>query len=395
MYVVPPTTNKDLKVGVFDCALRMTLLSAEYYIAVSWFVGFGLYNFAGVIIVLILLTKGFIEVISRRGGYAPINFVGESTENKTNSFIIATVRIAQLLYGIKSVQLKKKRQYLKVNSRYFKVHYFSIFPIAYCNFYMLALIFATFLRFLRQYETTYSCTTRPEFECYNMTERPLTLITNCSLYTEKDDVRCLTITYNITTAIALTGGFLLVIPKIGFLVMTFFYFKFLRPTFNCLTILGCINACLFLTGLFVNLFIGVYFSSFLPLPDISALLLFFPKEQLDLIVISAFILSIFLGCPFALMLNQYISKKELPTVPNQQQSTRPMQSSALPSVATPPAPPPPSPTTTTTTAQNSSSIPTTNQQRQRDRINMAGQQAAAKTVVMSQQDELEIKENSL
>lgn len=260
-----------------------------------------------------------------------------------------------------------------MSSKYFKVHYFSILPIVYSNFYTVILIFVTFFRFLREYEITYTCNkNNPDVECYSYSRSHSdpTLITNCSLVSETAKVRCIGVTYSFTTAITLTGGFLLLIPKIGFLLATGLYFKFLKRTLGCIIALMFINTCLFLLGGVLNYLYAFYFLLF-DLPN--ELLFLLPKNQWDFIVISTFIFSIFMGCPFSFMLEQQLNKDEV------KEFMAPDQDPTLPPASQ---------------NDNSNPGPTFDQPRE-DHISMTNQQPDNHgTIVMSQHNESPVNEDS-
>lgn len=255
-------------------------------------------------------------------------------ETIKNALYWITVKIAQYLYGIKSVQwkenkLKYRYRCLKINGNYYELGFGSILPIVWCNINVLGLLLAAFIAFVVQVQTTYTCTT--ELDCFNTTgyEPPNfttpTLIDDCFLFNDTDNVICFEVSYEFATALGLVGGFLLTVPRLAFGILTFIHNKLIiekskKQEVNCACSCKCFIHYIakskiimwISTILWTLIYYGVYIYFVIKTDPqskkkVNKALSNNSQEQ---IVIGILIFAIFLSCPFNIMGNKFKEKSD-------------------------------------------------------------------------------------
>ena len=146
------------------------------------------------------------------------------------------IKLAQLLYGSKAVELKYKKKYtdnghcIKISGLCFKGLYFevngdTIGRLLHHMTCTIGVIVVVTIQFFMDIEVSHTC--QSELDCFNETK----LITNCSLFNEEDNVKCYDIKPTLSTGIALLGGFVLTVPRIAWELTCIFNFKCLYR--NC------------------------------------------------------------------------------------------------------------------------------------------------------------------
>lgn len=163
------------------------------------------------------------------------------------------VKLAQFLYGAKSVKLKTKKDYatnghcVKIGGCYYKLSAEVIGALLYHVIITTVVLIAVFMWFLVDIKVTYSCSPSSDCFVFNYTaeykdykgvreidvyEHMMTPITNCSQYSAPEQnsvqsiedlelVRCYNLVFTPGTALALLGGFVLFVPRITFVISKF------------------------------------------------------------------------------------------------------------------------------------------------------------------------------
>lgn len=233
----------------------------------------------------------------------------------------------QLLFGNKSVKFKDyKYRCIKVGEYYFKLNFFSMVPLIFCNICITGLIFTAMLRFFADISISNTCTTEKQnVDCFAIPlyPDPPTPITNCSQVTVSDIFGCYQVMWKPGPAIALVGGFILIVPKVGLQFMIWFNISILvflrtrkRRIFNCF----CYYFYLSLTYLcYVVSYLLVVVIQFISLEhSLRSSGLFKGKvnsilsvEDWERIFIALLIFTTFTSCPFSLMLPAQVDKESV------------------------------------------------------------------------------------
>lgn len=228
----------------------------------------------------------------------------ESKKSKESNFFSFTIKIAQLLYGEKSVKLKENS--LKISGNNFELNGWSILPLVWCNINVIGVIAVAFTNFAMEIESTPICT--PGIDCYNTTGYHYpnyttpTLIDDCSLHAGSDNVKCFLVRYEIFTAFGVVGGFLLTIPRLAFRMVIYLHIKLIKKKKAYLMKISLPLFFLYLITVFSP------FIRYVPGIDkaINKVLAIKSQEQ---IILAFLIFSMFICCPFHLMAKAYKDKK--------------------------------------------------------------------------------------
>lgn len=216
-----------------------------------------------------------------------------------------TVKLAQLLYGSNSVELRKKKDYLKIAGKYFEVHLLSLVPLFYSNISVCLLLGFAFFQYLIDTNLTFACTDDKDVICFNVSDinNPIH-INDCALFTDHDPVRCYHLTYSFKTAIGLFGGFLVVVPRIGFAISTRFYTNLFERNTCSFCFISFLNIILTLVAILGQLVVFIFGKDTIDKNN--------PRKEIrDPIIVVSFIVLIFLSCPFSLMNLVKIDKSEI------------------------------------------------------------------------------------
>lgn len=226
------------------------------------------------------------------------------------------------LVRVKDNLSKYTGQHLKINGSYFELSIQSILPIAWCNINVLGLLGTAFISFLVEIETIYTCSNSTDIDCYNTTGYHYpnyiipTLIEDCSLYTDTDQVICYKVQYRVFTALGIVGGFLLTVPRVAFGIFTLIH-NTLIMLLNSQTLsqYTCVHNSIkfiYYISFFLFVILNLSIMSFImictgeyELIQTKALRIN-TKEQIAFAVL---IISMFLSCPFQLR-HQYLRIKE-------------------------------------------------------------------------------------
>lgn len=223
----------------------------------------------------------------------------------------------QSLFGNKSVKLKEEKKCIKVGSYYFDLNFISLMPIIFCNISVTGLIFAAVIRYFAHIEMTEVCS--EELDCFNSTAIPPMPINDCSILTEMDKVICYHITWRPVAALALVGGFLLIVPKISFQFMVWFNITVAICLKSCTC--RCNKCCLIC---YLTIPVVLYLVSFL-LILLVQVYIFFPnegylsilhelidsalsEEEQEQTIAGILIVATFMSCPFSILLSTHVKK---------------------------------------------------------------------------------------
>lgn len=165
-----------------------------------------------------------------------------------------TLEVAQYLYGPSSIAKKNQKEESEsivfiIQGMEFQDSQLNISVIACYNALVIGLIFISAMRLLVSQETIYGCNTNHlYYECWLANETYYlkeTMITDCSEH-RNENLVCYYINFSPVETIGFIGGFMKIVPPLGFKISTFLFLwlpSYLKQKSKCAS-----NFCLVLQG---------------------------------------------------------------------------------------------------------------------------------------------------
>ena len=245
-----------------------------------------------------------------------------------------TIATSQFLFGVTNVQLKDKISYkercVKIGRGYYKLSFYTLLPLVWCNACVLASLIAVFCAF-SIFKETNNCD--KSLDCFLADESDTRRITNCSMFhMQRKKVKCYEVYFQPLYALVFIGGLLKFVPILFRATILLFLNEFCKKI-NCrkhrenvhfttfgklmfyikrpcsLEIIKIILILIILSGIFV-LFCLLLFKHPIHAPGLDFIQVIMPLKKLGLsMAVIAQILAIFIYPWLTLIKNGYVIKQ--------------------------------------------------------------------------------------